>query len=255
MPAPHANEQARRRFVVVVATASLVMIPWVAALAWTPPPRYLAGHWRATWVGFDLVLAAALALTALAAVRRRQVVVLTAVVSATLLACDLRVHIMTASRGGTAGSASPPRGPGRAAPRPAGRSTTSDMPGPPQHAPDADPGRRARHRPAAAADAPVRRPAAPPAPPVVTVPAWRPMDPRLRRGRPGRLAAFWAIALGYVVEPGYDDPDGASIIDPDGVGPAIGFLRVPEGKTARTRCTSTSGSPANRHGTWPSGPG
>jgi hypothetical protein len=52
---------------------------------------------------------------------------------------------------------------------------------------------------------------------------------------PDRLAAFWALALGYVPEPGYEDPDGASIIDPDGVGPAIGFLRVPEGKTSKNR--------------------
>lgn len=52
---------------------------------------------------------------------------------------------------------------------------------------------------------------------------------------PHRLAAFWATALGYVMEPGYDDPDGASIIDPDGGCPAIGFLRVPEGKTAKNR--------------------
>ena len=52
---------------------------------------------------------------------------------------------------------------------------------------------------------------------------------------PHRIAAFWAGALGYVLEPGYDEPDGASIIDPDGVGPAIGFLRVPEGKTAKNR--------------------
>ena len=52
---------------------------------------------------------------------------------------------------------------------------------------------------------------------------------------PRSLAAFWAGALGYVTEPGYDDPDGASIIDPDGDGPAIGFLRVPEGKTAKNR--------------------
>ena len=48
-------------------------------------------------------------------------------------------------------------------------------------------------------------------------------------------AAFWARALGYVAESGYDDPDGASIVDPDGRGPAIGFLRVPEGKTAKNR--------------------
>ncbi len=52
---------------------------------------------------------------------------------------------------------------------------------------------------------------------------------------PHRLAAFWATALGYVAEPGYDDPDGASLIDPDGAGPAIGFLRVLEGKTAKNR--------------------
>lgn len=52
---------------------------------------------------------------------------------------------------------------------------------------------------------------------------------------PQRLAAFWAQALGYVAEPGYDEPDGASIIDPQGKGPAIGFLRVPEGKTAKNR--------------------
>jgi hypothetical protein len=49
------------------------------------------------------------------------------------------------------------------------------------------------------------------------------------------LAAFWALALGYIDEPGYSDEDGASLIDPDGKGSAIGFLRVPEGKTAKNR--------------------
>lgn len=50
---------------------------------------------------------------------------------------------------------------------------------------------------------------------------------------PHRIAAFWASALGYVAEPGYDEPDGASIVDPDGRGPAIvtdrsaGRLRFP----------------------------
>ncbi len=52
---------------------------------------------------------------------------------------------------------------------------------------------------------------------------------------PQAIAAFWAGALGYVTEPGYDDPDGASIVDPDGAGPPIGFLRVPEGKTSKNR--------------------
>jgi glyoxalase superfamily protein len=54
-------------------------------------------------------------------------------------------------------------------------------------------------------------------------------------GDPQRLAAFWAQALRYEPEPGFDGPDNASIVDPDGVGPAIAFLRVPEGKTAKNR--------------------
>ena len=52
---------------------------------------------------------------------------------------------------------------------------------------------------------------------------------------PHRLAAFWALALGYIAEPGYDFEGGASIVDPDGVGPAIGFLHVPEAKVVKNR--------------------
>jgi Glyoxalase-like domain len=52
---------------------------------------------------------------------------------------------------------------------------------------------------------------------------------------PQRLAAFWATALGYVLEPGFESEDNASIIDPEGHGPAIGFLRVPEPKAAKNR--------------------
>src|SRR4029453_4188544 len=52
---------------------------------------------------------------------------------------------------------------------------------------------------------------------------------------PHRIAEFWAAALDYVPEPGYDEPDGASIIDPDEGGPAIGFLRGPGGKTGKNR--------------------
>jgi catechol 2,3-dioxygenase-like lactoylglutathione lyase family enzyme len=52
---------------------------------------------------------------------------------------------------------------------------------------------------------------------------------------PHLLAAFWAFALGYVQEAGYDEEGGASIVDPEGRLPAIGFLRVPERKTAKNR--------------------
>ncbi|MFI7546491.1 VOC family protein [Actinoplanes sp. NPDC049599] len=52
---------------------------------------------------------------------------------------------------------------------------------------------------------------------------------------PRRLARFWAGALGYVDEPGYDFADGAALIDPEGRLPAVSFLKVPEGKTAKNR--------------------
>lgn len=52
---------------------------------------------------------------------------------------------------------------------------------------------------------------------------------------PHRLAAFWAAALRYIPEPGYDEPDGASIVDPEGKAPAIGWLRVPEPKSVKNR--------------------
>jgi hypothetical protein len=70
--------------------------------------------------------------------------------------------------------------------------------------------------------------------------------------RPTQLAAFWAFALGYVEPPppeGFaswedwlrqqanqpDWDDGAYLVDPDGVGPKLSFMRVPEGKTAKNR--------------------
>jgi hypothetical protein len=43
---------------------------------------------------------------------------------------------------------------------------------------------------------------------------------------PQRQAAFWAAALGYVLEEGFEGPDVASIVDPDDVGPAMGWLRT-----------------------------
>lgn len=70
---------------------------------------------------------------------------------------------------------------------------------------------------------------------------------------PPALAAFWGIALDYVEQPpppGFDSwqafadandmppeaiGDYGSVVDPDGVGPRLLFLRVPEGKTAKNR--------------------
>lgn len=70
---------------------------------------------------------------------------------------------------------------------------------------------------------------------------------------PARLAGFWSVALGYVEAPppaGFDTwqewfkrlgvpedewDDGAALADPDGVGPRISFLKVPEPKAVKNR--------------------
>lgn len=70
---------------------------------------------------------------------------------------------------------------------------------------------------------------------------------------PGKLAEFWALALGYTEEPpppgfetweafghsiGLDESrfgDQAALIDPAGEGPRLYFQRVPEPKTAKNR--------------------
>ena len=71
--------------------------------------------------------------------------------------------------------------------------------------------------------------------------------------QPARLAEFWSVALGYVESPppeGFgtweewftrmgvpedERDDGASLSDPEGVGPRISFLKVPEPKTVKNR--------------------
>ncbi|MEU5658169.1 VOC family protein [Streptomyces sp. NPDC047737] len=70
---------------------------------------------------------------------------------------------------------------------------------------------------------------------------------------PKALAAFWASALGYVEKPppaGFADwqqwfahhevpeeewDDGAYLCDPDGHGPNLSFMKVPEPKTVKNR--------------------
>jgi hypothetical protein len=76
---------------------------------------------------------------------------------------------------------------------------------------------------------------------------------RFDSAQPAKLARFWAETLGYVESPppdGFDSwemwltdqgvpeeewDDGAALADPDGVGPSLSFLRVPEPKTAKNR--------------------
>ncbi|MBA3369471.1 MAG: VOC family protein [Geodermatophilaceae bacterium] len=70
---------------------------------------------------------------------------------------------------------------------------------------------------------------------------------------PPALAGFWAVALGYVLQPPPDGFDSwpafiesvglpvdevdnySALVDPDGSGPRLFFQKVPEGKQAKNR--------------------
>lgn len=61
---------------------------WIVYLAASMPTGYQSRAWSAAWVGFDILLLLALTGTVVAAMLGRQIVVLLAVFTATLLLCD-----------------------------------------------------------------------------------------------------------------------------------------------------------------------
>jgi small-conductance mechanosensitive channel len=78
----------RRIFLTVVTTSSLALVPWVVYLAASLPNRQVSEQWNAAWVGFDIFLVLGLGYTAWNAWRRCQMLVPSALVTATLLVCD-----------------------------------------------------------------------------------------------------------------------------------------------------------------------
>jgi hypothetical protein len=68
---------------------------WTIFLALTLPGVHAARHWDIAWVGFDAGLIVALGVTAWAAWFRRQVIVVAALVAATLLVCDAWFDVTT----------------------------------------------------------------------------------------------------------------------------------------------------------------
>jgi len=73
----------------------VAMLPWVAFLGLTLPPRYVAGHWNLLWVGFDVGLTCVLGYAAWAAWFRRQILASTTLIAGTLLVCDAWFDVIT----------------------------------------------------------------------------------------------------------------------------------------------------------------
>lgn len=88
--------QRARRMAWLYALAATLLIPWTAYLAVTLPKRDVDTHYRGAWVGFDLLLVAAIVLTAYFAFRVDTRVQLPATATATLLLVDAWFDVMTA---------------------------------------------------------------------------------------------------------------------------------------------------------------
>jgi hypothetical protein len=86
----------RRLRLALMAGGAIVLIAWIMFLVTTLPANYVAHDWLATWVGFDVLLVAFMATTAVLVFVRRQVVPLTAFTTGVLLICDAWFDVMTA---------------------------------------------------------------------------------------------------------------------------------------------------------------
>lgn len=82
------HDRRRRHFVEMLAVSTLGLVPWTILLGLTLPSDYRVHAWRTTWVGFDVLLLAALAATAILAWRRHRAALMTSVATAVLLVCD-----------------------------------------------------------------------------------------------------------------------------------------------------------------------
>lgn len=87
----------RRWVAPLLALGAVLLIPWTLVLAYRLPARHTSHHWDIAWVGFDLALAAALAVTGLTIARRSTWAPSAAAVAATLLFCDAWFDVVLAS--------------------------------------------------------------------------------------------------------------------------------------------------------------
>ncbi len=86
----------QRQVALIVLTGCCVVLGgWIVVLAATLPHHFDAHHWRAVWVNIDVLLLVAVALTAWALWRQRQVVILLLVLTGTMLCCDAWFDVTT----------------------------------------------------------------------------------------------------------------------------------------------------------------
>ncbi len=86
----------RRLRLALMAGGAIGLVAWIVFLVITKTANYVTHDWLATWVGFDILLVAFMATTAVLVFVRRQLVPLTAFTTGVLLICDAWFDVMTA---------------------------------------------------------------------------------------------------------------------------------------------------------------
>jgi hypothetical protein len=83
----------------VFALFSLILLPWIAYLAYSLPSRQVSADYDVAWAGFDVMLLVALASTGYFALRRSRYLATAAVATVTLLIVDAWFDVVTALPG------------------------------------------------------------------------------------------------------------------------------------------------------------
>jgi hypothetical protein len=100
--APPAQDQQRRvprRLALGLGVIAVLLVPWTLWLTFTLPTRHLAHNYRLAWVGFDVALAFAFAVTAIAVLRASPWLQAVAALTGTMLLCDAWFDVVTSSGG------------------------------------------------------------------------------------------------------------------------------------------------------------
>ncbi len=95
---PSMQRPPRQRLAVIAVTCAgaVALIPWITYLSLSLPRSYSVRAWNVAWVGFDIALAACLAVTGWWILRRRQLAMFGLVAAATLLLCDAWFDVVLA---------------------------------------------------------------------------------------------------------------------------------------------------------------
>jgi hypothetical protein len=101
----HPSVDLRRPAGAALVLAAAALVPWIAILARTLPPRVVSHHWDVAWIGFDVGLVVALGATGWATLRRRPWLQGAAMASATMLVVDAWFDVVTSAPGAARGQA------------------------------------------------------------------------------------------------------------------------------------------------------